>query len=118
MPDFEEGDWDFSVCQNNQSYVGSEVDVEVFILMGRCDGCHTCTVSFLPGSGLCGGVAGEGLGDPGSSFLRAGARSKPLPGGERGALPTGEDASWERQEKDIDAYTYKGNRNSAIEYFD
>lgn len=52
LPDLEEGDWDFSVC----------------------------TVSlFLPGGGLCGGVAGGGLGDSGSSFLKFGTRSKPFP---------------------------------------
>lgn len=46
----------------------------------RSDDCHTCTVSlFLLGGGLFGGVPGGGLGDPGSSFLRDGARSKPLP---------------------------------------
>ncbi len=55
---------------------------------------RTCAVSlFLPGGGLCGGEAGGGLGDPGSSFLRVGARSKPFPCGDRGPLPTGEDGS-------------------------
>jgi len=58
----------------------------------------TCAGSLaFPGVGLRGfGVEGASpvLDEPGSSFLRVGARSSPFPCGECGGLPAGELGSW------------------------